>query len=99
MSVNLVILLGNFGKDPELGEGKSSYCRFSIATTSDYKGKQETTWHNLVAFGKTAEVIVQYFSKGDPIYIEGRLKTEEYQGKTNTSIIVEKFSFIGRKDN
>lgn len=95
MSVNKVLLLGNFGQDPQIKEGKSDYCRFSIATTHKYKNESETEWHSCVAFGKTAQAICQYFQKGDPIYIEGRIKSGEYKDKPTFSIIVEQFSFVG----
>ena len=99
MSVNKVLLLGNFGKDPELQGKDTMYCRFGIATTEIYKGKKEVTWHNCVAFGRTAETIAKYFSKGDTIFIEGKIKTEKYEGKTTTSVLVHSFSFTsGKKD-
>ena len=98
MSLNKVILLGNFGQDPTLqGEGNKQYCRFGLATTEIYKGEKHTTWHNCVCFGKTAINISNYFSKGDPILVEGSIKKEEYEGKTNVSIMVYSFSFIGGK--
>ena len=97
MSVNKVLLLGNFGKDPELQGKDTMYCRFGIATTEIYKGEKEVTWHNCVAFGRTAETIAKYFSKGDPILVEGKIKTEKYEGKTSVTIMVFSFSFIGKK--
>ena len=98
MSLNKVILLGNLGQDPEMqGEGKKQYCRFGLATTESYNGKKETTWHNCVCFGRTAMTISEYFSKGDPILVEGKIKKEEYKGKTNVTIMVFSFSFIGGK--
>ena len=101
MSLNKVILLANLGQDPEMqGEGNKQFCRFGVATTEIYKGEKEVTWHNCVCFGKTAQTISQYFSKGDPILVEGKIKTEKYEGKTNVTIMVFSFSFIGgRKDS
>ena len=99
MSVNKLLLLGNFGKDPELQGKGTMYCRFGLATTEIYKGEKEVTWHNCVAFGRTAETIAKYFSKGDTIFIEGRIRTEKYEGKTTTSVLVHSFSFTsGKKD-
>jgi len=95
MSVNKVILLGNLGQDPQVKEGKSDYCRFSIATTHKYKDKTETEWHSCVAFGKIAQTIASYFTKGMPIFIEGRIKGGEYKDKPTFTIIVESFSFVG----
>ena len=98
MSLNKVILLGNLGQDPEIqGEGNKQYCRFGLATTESYNGKKETTWHNCVCFGRTAMTISEYFSKGDPILVEGKIKTEKYEGKTSVTIMVFSFSFIGKK--
>jgi single-strand DNA-binding protein len=61
-------------------------CRLALATTRRYKGrdgekKEETEWHNVVVFGKTAEVAQQYLVKGSEVYIEGRLHTRKYTDK------------------
>lgn len=74
--VNKAILIGNVGKDPEGGKG--GVVRFSIATTKKGKKKdgtpfENTVWHNVVAFGRLAEIIMQYVFKGQKIYIEGEI--------------------------
>jgi len=103
MSVNKVILLGRIGKDPELKHTTSgtSVCSFSLATETSYGGKKETTWHNIVAWGKQAETINEYLSKGREIYVEGRISNRSYekdgQKKYVTEIILESFSFVGGK--
>jgi len=106
MYLNKVFLYGNLTRDPELKAlpGGSQVANFGIATNRSFKGKdgqrQETTeFHNLVAFGRTAEVIAQYFKKGRPIFVEGRITTRSWDdketGKKNyrTEIVIENFQF------
>lgn len=86
-SVNCVTLLGRLGRDPKTSDAQGlTICRLALATTRRYKGrdgekKEETEWHNVVVFGKTAEVAQQYLVKGSEVYIEGRLHTRKYTGK------------------
>lgn len=106
MYLNKVLLYGNLTRDPELKAlpGGSQVVNFGLATNRTFKdksgAKQETTeFHNVVAFGRTAEVIAQYCKKGRPIYVEGRLQTRTWDdkesGKKNyrTEIIVDTFQF------
>jgi len=75
--VNKVILMGHLGKDPELtqtDDGKVC-CRFSLATTEVYNKKKFTEWHNITVWGKMGNICSQYLKKGDPLYLEGRIKT------------------------
>ena len=87
-SVNKVILIGNLGKDPEVRYTQSgdAVCNFSIATTEKWKDKsgekqEKTEWHNIVFFGRTAEVCGEYLKKGSPCYVEGRLQTRKWTDK------------------
>lgn len=86
-SVNKVILLGRLGRDPKTSDAQGlAICRLALATTRRYKGrdgekKEETEWHNVVVFGRQAEVAQQYLKKGSEVYIEGRLRTHKYTGK------------------
>ena len=86
-SVNRVILLGRLGRDPKTSDAQGlAICRLALATTRRYKGRdgekeEETEWHNVVVFGKTAEVAQQYLVKGSEVYIEGRLHTRKYTDK------------------
>ena len=86
-SVNKVILLGRLGRDPKTSDAQGlAICRLALATTRRYKGRdgekeEETEWHNVVVFGKTAEVAQQYLVKGSEVYIEGRLHTRKYTDK------------------
>ena len=80
-SVNRVTLLGRLGRGPKTSDAQGlAICRLALATTRRYKGrdgekKEETEWHNVVVFGKTAEVAQQYLVKGSEVYIE-RYATE-----------------------
>jgi single-strand DNA-binding protein len=107
MSVNKAILIGRLGKDPELrytSSGKA-VANFTIATnerwTSQDGQKQEsTTWHNIVAWGRQAEVIKEYLGKGRQVYIEGRIDNRSYDDKEGnkryiSEVIVQNFQFIG----
>ena len=84
-SVNRVTLLGRLGRDPKTSDAQGlAICRLALATTRRYKGrdgKEETERHNVVVFGKTAEVAQQYLVKGSEVYIEGRLHTRKYTDK------------------
>lgn len=88
-SVNKVVLLGRLGRDPETryaSDGGTPICHLAVATSRRYKDRdgnrgEETEWHNVVLFGKTAEIAQQYLQKGSEVYIEGRLRTHKYVGK------------------
>ena len=93
-SVNKVILLGNVGKDPEFKALPSGQpvVNFSIATSDRYKDQQgnyqdRTEWHNLVAYGKLAEIVRDYVKKGSKLYVEGRLTTRSWDDReTNKKV-------------
>jgi single-strand DNA-binding protein len=111
-SVNKVILLGNIGKDPEVNflPSGSPVAKFGLATSDRFKDKggewqDRTEWHNLVAFGKVAEIIRDYVKKGAKLYVEGSLRTSSWDDKTSgqkrykTEIIVNDISLLsGRGD-
>lgn len=108
-SVNKVIILGNVGQDPEIREGNFTVAALSIATTRKWRDKageaqSETEWHRVSAFDRLAEIISQYVRKGDPIYIEGRLRTRKYEDKQGverwvTEIIAEQLQLLRQKDS
>ena len=108
-SVNKVIILGNVGQDPEIRQGDFIVAALSIATTRKWRDKagetqSETEWHRVSAFGRLAEIISQYVRKGDPIYIEGRLRTRKYEDKQGverwvTEIIAEQLQLLRQKDS
>jgi len=98
MSFNKIIIVGNLGRDPELSytpQG-TAVCKFSVATNErrrDKAGEQQdiTTWFRVTAWGKQAENISRYLSKGRKVYLEGRLHVEEWtdrEGKPRQSLEV-----------
>ncbi|MCJ8164790.1 single-stranded DNA-binding protein [Pontibacter sp. E15-1] len=106
-SVNKVILIGNLGKDPEVRhlEGGVSVARFPIATSETFKDKsgqrqERTEWHNIVVWRGLAEVAEKYLKKGNPVYIEGKLRTNNYQDKEgiqrySTEIVADNMTMLG----
>lgn len=103
--MNKVILIGRLTKDPELrfaaGSGMA-ISRFSVAVTRPFK-KDETDFINCVAFGKTAETISQYLTKGRQIAISGSIRTGSYDAQDGTKryttdVAVDSFEFIGSND-
>ncbi len=105
MYLNKVFLYGNLTRDPELKALPSggSVVSFGLATNRSYKdkngAKQEATeYHNIVSFGKPAELIAQYMKKGRPLFVEGRLQTRSWDGQDGkknyrTEIVVDNFQF------
>ena len=109
-SVNKVILIGNLGRDPETrytADGNTAICHIVVATSRRYKDSQgqpqeETEWHRVVFFGRQAEIAQQYLKKGNPAYIEGRLRTRKYTDKEGieryqTEIICETLQLLGSR--
>ncbi|MCP9495658.1 MAG: single-stranded DNA-binding protein [Pyrinomonadaceae bacterium MAG19_C2-C3] len=111
MSFNKIILVGNLGKDPELRYSTQGIpvCTFSVATNDrrkDRDGEQQdiTTWFRVKLFNRMAETASQYLVKGKPVYIEGRLRLEEYtdkEGKQRHSleVIATDMQFIGSRED
>jgi single-strand DNA-binding protein len=106
---NKVQLIGNLGQNPEVKEltGGKKVAKFSLATNETYKNKAgekitDTQWHNLVAWGKTAEIIEKYVKKGSEIAIEGKLLNRNYTDKDGvkrfvTEIQVSELVMLGGK--
>ena len=87
-SVNKVILVGNLGRDAELRytPGGAAVSTLSLATTEVFKDregqkKEDTQWHRVILWGKTAESLTEYLTKGKQIYVEGRLQTRQWDDK------------------
>jgi single-strand DNA-binding protein len=107
---NKVQLIGNLGQNPEVKEltGGKKVAKFSLATNETYYNKAgekitDTQWHNLVAWGKTAEIIEKYVKKGSEIAIEGKLLNRNYTDKEGlkryvTEIQVNELLMLGKKD-
>ena len=105
--VNKVILVGNLGKDPEVRhlEGGVSVAHFTLATNEYYKDKQgnrveRTEWHNISAWRGLADMADKFLKKGQQVYIEGKLRTRQYQDKDQqtryiTEIIADEISMLG----
>jgi len=103
-SVNKVTLLGNIGSDPELKvtDQGMHILTFSLATNEKLKdGAEKTEWHRIVSFGKLAELGAQYFKKGNPMYIEGKIRYGSYENNGvkhhTTEVIANDVSMLGGK--
>jgi single-strand DNA-binding protein len=112
-SVNKVILLGNLGKDPEIKtfENGGAVCSFTLATTDSYFDREKnqkvdlpTEWHNIrISRSGLAKVAQQYLKKGSQVYLEGSLRTRQYQTKEGetkyfTEINVSEMVLTGSKN-
>lgn len=107
--VNKVILIGNLGKDPDLRytPGGQPVATFSLATSEKWRDKDgvmqdRTEWHNIVVWGKPAEMAKEYLSKGRQVYIEGRIQTRNWDDKDGnkrytTEIVALRIQFLGSK--
>lgn len=104
MYLNKVLLYGNLTRDPELKALPSGQqvASFGLATNRSFKNRdgqqqEQTEFHNIVAFGRTAEVMGQYLKKGRPIFVEGRMQTRSWDKdgvkQYRTEIIVDTFQF------
>jgi single-strand DNA-binding protein len=110
-SLNKVMLIGNLGKDPELKMTTSGQpvCRFSLATTETWRNAQgekqsKTEWHNIVVWGKQAEIAEKYLRKGKQVLVEGRIQYREYTDqagvkKTACDIRCDNFVMLGRMED
>ncbi len=109
--VNKIILIGNLGKEPELRhtQNNTAYLKVSMATTETWYDKQtkekkkETSWHNLVFWGKSAETIQRYCSKGSKLYIEGSMQYGSYEKNGvkhyTADVKVREFEFLDSKQD
>lgn len=106
-SVNKVILIGNLGNDPEVRSLPSGMkvVNFNIATSEQYTNKNgdqitQTEWHRIEMWDKMADIAERYLKKGNPVYIEGRIRTEEWTDKdgnsrTTVKIRAQEMSLLG----
>jgi single-strand DNA-binding protein len=110
-SFNKVILMGNLTRDPQMKylPSQTAVVEFGVACNRRYKtaqgeDKEEVTFVDCTSFGKQAEVINQYFTKGKPIFIEGRLKYDSWEDKqgggkrSKITVVIENFQFVGGRD-
>jgi single-strand DNA-binding protein len=106
-SVNKIFLLGNVGKDPQINSTPGGIAaNFSLATTDREKDQQgnwrdRTEWHNLVAYGRTTEIIRDYVTKGSQLFIQGKIQTRSWDDKQSgqkrykTEIVVYDLTLLG----
>ena len=112
MNFNKVILGGNLTRDPQLSytPNQTAVVEFGLAVNRKWTGKIDGAEHNevcfvdCVAFGKTGENINQYLSKGDPLFVEGRLTFDQWTAQDGTKrskhkVAVQSFQFIGGQSN
>ncbi len=110
-SFNKVLLMGNLTRDPQLKylPSQTAVVEFGVACNRKFKtangeDKEEVTFVDVTSFGKQAEVINQYFQKGKPIFIEGRLKFDSWEDKqgggkrSKLTVVIENFQFVGGRD-
>jgi single-strand DNA-binding protein len=98
--MNKFIGLARLVKDPELKQSKAGkpFCNFSIAVNRAFE-KDKADFFQCMAFGKTAEYIDKYASKGSQILVEGSVQIDEYEGKYYTKIMVQQASLIGNRQD
>jgi single-strand DNA-binding protein len=105
---NKVQLIGNLGNDPEIInlESGKRLAKFTIATNESYKNNKgekvtDTQWHNVIAWGKTAEIIEKYVTKGKEVAIEGKLTSRSYETKDGekryiTEVVCNELLMLGK---
>lgn len=106
---NRVQLIGNLGNDPEIinTDAGKKVAKFNIATNEVYKNAQgeketQTEWHRVVCFGKTADIVSEYLSKGKEVAIEGKLTHSSWEDKEgnkrfNTEVVCNELLMLGNK--
>jgi single-strand DNA-binding protein len=108
--LNKVMLIGNLGRDPEVRSTTSGQqvANFTLATNRRWNDKagqrqEQTEWHQIVCWGKQAEIAAQYLTKGKQIFVEGRIQTRSWDDKQTgekkyrTEIICENFQMLGQR--
>ena len=110
-SLNRALLIGNVGNDPEvryLNNEQGKFTSFRLATTERYKDrngdvKENTEWHQIVAWGKMADIVEKFVKKGSQVYVEGKITTRKWTDKDGndrftTEIRAEGIQILGRKE-
>lgn len=109
--VNKAMIIGRLGKDPELKytQSGSAVCNFSVATSDNWTDKdgnkqEDTQWHRIVIYGNQAESCNQYLLKGKQVYVEGKIKTRDWENKEGkkvytTEIIANSVKFLGQRES
>ena len=114
MSLNKAMLIGNVGRDPEVryldgSAGQAKVATFTLATTERYRDRngetrENTEWHNIVAWRNTADVVEKFVKKGTQVYVEGRIRTRSWDDQTGnkrytTEIIADTLQLLGKKSD
>ena len=111
MSLNKAMLIGNVGRDPEVryleGNNGAKVATFTLATTERYRDRngetrENTEWHNIVAWRNTADVVEKFVRKGTQLYIEGRIRTRSWDDQSGnkrytTEILADNLQLLGKK--
>ena len=115
MSLNKVMLIGNVGKDPEIryldgnnpNQGATKVAQFTVATTERYRDRngelrENTEWHNIVAWRNSADVAEKFIRKGTQLYIEGKLRTRSWTDQSGnkrftTEVAVDNLQLLGKR--
>lgn len=111
MSVNMVVIVGNVGRDPEVRytQGGAAIANVSLATSERWRAKdtgemqERTEWHRVVIFNKLAEVTAQYVKKGHQLYIKGKLQTRKWddangQARYTTEVVADEMKMLGSRN-
>ena len=108
------MLIGNVGRDPEVryldgNSGQAKVATFTVATTERYRDRngetrENTEWHNIVAWRSTADVVERFVKKGTQVYIEGRIRTRSWDDQSGnkrytTEIIADTLQLLGKKSD
>ena len=113
MSLNKAMLIGNVGRDPEVryleGNNGAKVATFTIATTERYRDRngeirENTEWHNIVAWRNNADVAEKFIRKGTQLYVEGRIRTRSWDDQTGnkrytTEIFADTLQLLGKKSD
>ena len=117
MSLNKVMLIGNVGRDPEIryldgnnpNQGATKVAQFTLATTERYRDRngelrENTEWHNIVAWRNSADVAEKFIRKGTQVYIEGKLRTRSWTDQTGnkrytTEVAVDNLQLLGKRND
>ena len=113
MSLNKAMLIGNVGRDPEVryleGNNGAKVATFTLATTERYRDRngetrENTEWHNIVAWRNTADVVERFVKKGTQVYIEGRIRTRSWDDQSGnkrytTEILADNLQLLGKKSD
>lgn len=110
-SINKVMIIGTLGRDPEMRylPNGNAVCSMSLATDEGYKDKNtgqqvdKTEWHKVEAFGRLAEIMGEYLKKGSKCYVEGKLKTDEYEKdgikRYSTKVVANEMTMLDSKQD